>query len=127
MTDAQWETLPVQDKVVEEIGYFGNGKDADLVVKFADGSTGTVPSHHVSIASSASIQLTISSLDDLNLAVRITGKDLSITTGRVVNYDADHEHYGSEFRDDVAQWGTPGRHSLGIVTPVELELRTVSE
>ncbi|WP_040737326.1 hypothetical protein [Nocardia tenerifensis] len=127
MTDAEWETLPVQDRAVQEIGYFGNGKDADLVITFADGSTGTVPSRHVSITSSTTMQLTISSLDDLNLAVRITGEGLAIAAGRVANYAADDELYGPRFRDDLAQWTMPGRHSVGTVTPVELELRTVSD
>ncbi|AHH20354.1 hypothetical protein NONO_c55740 [Nocardia nova SH22a] len=115
----------MQDRVIREIGYFGNGKDGDLVITFADGSTGTVPSHHVSIDFSAPMRLTISSVDDLNLAVRITGEGLRLTAGRVANNDADDERYEQEFRDEVAEWVAPGDHSLGIVTPVELEMTTV--
>jgi len=122
MTDATWEALPLNNRPIREIVYHGNGKDADLVITFADGSTGTVTSRHVTITSAVSTQLTIESLDDLNLAIRIAGPGLAIASGRVCNYYDDHEEFGPEFRDDVAKWAAPGNHDLGIVTPVELEL-----
>ncbi|QIS14558.1 hypothetical protein [Nocardia arthritidis] len=122
MSEAPWEALPLHNKPVREIVYSGNGKDAELVLTFPDGSTGTVPSHHVSITSVVPIQLTIESLDDLNLAVRITGEALAVDAARVLNYYADDEAGGSEFLEDVAKWATPGRHDIDIVTPVEIEL-----
>ncbi|WP_157762172.1 hypothetical protein [Nocardia yamanashiensis] len=122
MTGAPWEELPLRNRQVREILYSGNGKDADLIISFADGSTGTIPSHHVSITSSAPIQMTIVSEDDLNLAVRITGVDLAVASAKVVNYDFDDAEYGPRFQVDIAKWATPGRHGIGIVTPVELEL-----
>ena len=121
--EVQWEALPLHNEPVREIVYSGNGKDAELVLTFPDGSTGTVPSHHVSIASAAPIQLTIESLDDLNLAVRISGTALAVAAARVVDYYFDDEAEGrAEFLEDVAKWATPGRHDLGIVTPVDIEL-----
>ncbi|NNH72784.1 hypothetical protein HLB23_23450 [Nocardia uniformis] len=115
----------MSNKPVREIVYAGNGKDAELTITCSDGSTGTVASRHVLISSTAPMQLTISSLDDLNLAVRISGLGLAIAAGRVANYDADDEEFGARFRDDVAQWAEPGCHDLGIVTPVELELTAI--
>ncbi len=122
MTDNHWKDLPIADKPIREIVYAGNGKDADLIITFADGSGGTVTSHYGSITSNSPTQLTIEALDDRDLAIRITGPDLVIASGRVHNYDDDE--WTPEFRDDVAKWAEPGKHDLSIETPVQLELTT---
>lgn len=122
MSEAPWEALPLHNMPVREISYTGNGKDADLVLTFLNGSTGTVPSRHVSITSSAPIQLVIQSLDDLNLGVRISGANLAVAVATVCNFYADDKPGATEFREDVAKWATPGHHDIGIVTPVEIQL-----
>lgn len=122
VNSTSWEELPLQGRPVREIAYIGNGKDADLVISFADGSRGTVGSHRVTINSAAPVRLTIESLDDLNVAVRVTGEGLAVGSGRLLNDFADDETFGAEIRDGVARWATPGRHEIGVAAPIELEL-----
>ncbi|MFE3190184.1 hypothetical protein ACFXHA_14325 [Nocardia sp. NPDC059240] len=122
MTATCWEPLPLSNKPVREILYSGNGKDGDLTISYADGSTGTVGGQHVSISCIGPVQLTVESLDDLNLAIRLVGAGLTISSGRIVNHYTRDDALAAEFRDDLGRWVEGGCRDLGIVTPVELEL-----
>lgn len=96
--------VPLSDPRLAEIVMFGNGKDADLALRLADGAVLEMGMGSLTIACASAVESTVRSHDDYNVVVRYSGTGLRISSLRVAFNLASGSDYFEPFDRDVQEW-----------------------
>jgi hypothetical protein len=119
--NTSWVSLPQADEPLGSVTHVGNGKDADMVIEFADGRRIELGVASVRVEADRGVLIETSALDDLNLEISYTGRNLSLRYGRI-GFRTD-EKWRAEFVDGARAWIESGcRGALSWVVHVELQL-----
>ena len=122
MDVANWIAMPLAGERLESVVFFGNGKDAELGLTFADGRRVTLPTSAVRVEVDGGIVVDLSSWDDISMRIDYRGPDLHLHSGRFGFPDGEED---ADFLEAAQSWLAEGcEEDLGWV--VEVEMRLVS-
>jgi hypothetical protein len=116
-----WVSLPHTDEPLRSVTHVGNGKDADIVIEFADGRRIELGVATVRVEADRGVVIETSALDDLSLEISYTGPNLLLRHGRIGF--SDDERWRAEIVDSARAWiesGCGGELSYAVY--VELRL-----
>lgn len=125
MDDTTWFHLPFAGEPLASLTHIGNGKDADIVLKFANGKHKEFGASHVRVETDHGIVVEVSPIDDMTLTSTYTGNGLWLRRGRI--HFTDDERWLEEFLDDARAWAESDYRALGYVVNAELWLGSTSE
>lgn len=101
-----WVDFPLIGNRLTSVRYQGSGKDAELVLAFADGRRVTLPVGRARVETDCGIIVTVSRLDDVSLSIEYTGPDLQLASARF-GWPGDSRDE-ADFRADARSWLADG-------------------
>jgi hypothetical protein len=113
-TATTWVDLPFADEALESVVHFGNGKDAELRLTFADGRRLVFDVGAVRVEVDGGVVVETSRWDDVSLIIDYRSADLRLRSAQI-GYETERAAEAREFRDSVRAWLAEG------YDPVELE------
>jgi hypothetical protein len=124
MDVASWVTLPFAGERLASVVHMGNGKDADLLLTFADGRRVMLPVSAMRVEAGQGIVVDVSRWDDVSMRIEYLGSDLYLHSGRF-GYPGDYDQFVAEFPAAAQSWLAAGcEEELLWVVEVELCLAT---
>jgi hypothetical protein len=117
-----WVTLPFVGEPLKSVIHIGNGKDAELQLTFASGSSVTLAVSRVRVEADRGVVVDVSGGGDNGLRVEYSGPNLYLHSGRFA-FPEDDASMTAEFLDAAQSWlAAGGNDELWWVVEVELRL-----
>jgi hypothetical protein len=118
-----WVSLPFSGERLESVVHFGNGKDAELELVFADGRRAVLPADAVRIQIDGGVVVEVSSWDDVSLRTVYRAPGLAFHSGRIGFPAGDDDEFIADFRAEVRSWLATGcREELMWTVQVQVSL-----
>jgi hypothetical protein len=102
-----WVSLPFSGELLESVVHFGNGKDAELELMFADGRRAVLAAKAVRLQVSGGVVVEVSSWDDVSLRTVYRAPGLTLHSGRI-GFPAWDDDEPALFRAGVGSWLAAG-------------------
>jgi hypothetical protein len=102
-----WVSLPFSGELLESVVHFGNGKDAELELMFADGRRVVLGADAVRLQIGGGVVVEVSSWDDVSLHTVYRAPGLVLHSGRIC-YPAGDVDELALFRAAVESWLAAG-------------------